>query len=222
MSIKNILKRVLLILGVVLLISISIDLVGLLVASLTIQNMARQSVRFAATGQYYAAYCPGDDGSATWGAGCTGSHTDGDGGAILSTRSKEIDIARLHSIHDWADMNKGLLSINANATWNQPGYLHVVVCPNNIIKQPKSYKGPKAVFGPPSQGSFSAEAYGHCTLDGREREDPGDVSGCRDPNECGVVVMVDYNYPFFCPLLRIFGPYYHLTAARAALIEKFR
>src|SRR5690348_5095689 len=76
-----------------------IDFSLLFAGWLAIENLARQEVRYAATGQYDKSFCPADDGSTSWRPDCTGDNTDGDGGNVLSTREKEIDIARLKSIH---------------------------------------------------------------------------------------------------------------------------
>ncbi len=73
---------------------------------LLIQNMSRQAVRYAVTGEYNASYCT---------SGCT-SNTD-------------EDQARLHSIRDVAQGYEVGLLVNHSAIVNtQPGYIYVTVC----------------------------------------------------------------------------------------------
>ncbi len=83
-----------------------IDFSLLFSAWLLIQNMSRQAVRYAVTGEYNPAYCT---------AGCTANADE--------------DQARLRSIHDQAEKYlSGLLVDQSAILQSDPGYLVVTVC----------------------------------------------------------------------------------------------
>ncbi len=83
-----------------------IDFSLLFSAWLLIQNMSRQAVRYAVTGEYNPAYCT---------AGCT--------------TSADEDQARLRSIHDRAENYLSGLLVDQSATLeSEPGYLDITVC----------------------------------------------------------------------------------------------
>jgi hypothetical protein len=83
-----------------------IDFSLLFSAWLLIQNMSRQAVRYAVTGEYNPAYCT---------AGC-------------ATTADE-DQARLKSIHDQANKYlSGLLVDSSAILQNEPGFLQITVC----------------------------------------------------------------------------------------------
>jgi hypothetical protein len=83
-----------------------IDFSLLFSAWLLIQNMSRQAVRYAVTGEYNPAYCT---------AGCT--------------TSADEDQARLKSIHDQArNYISGLLVDVSAFLKTEPGYLQITVC----------------------------------------------------------------------------------------------
>ena len=83
-----------------------IDFSLLFSAWLLIQNISRQAVRYAVTGEYNPAYCI---------AGCT--------------TPADIDQARLKSIHDQANnFIAGLLVDHGASVQTQPGYLKTDIC----------------------------------------------------------------------------------------------
>ena len=83
-----------------------IDFSLLFSAWLLIQNMSRQAVRYAVTGEFNSAYCT---------AGCT--------------TTADEDQARLRSIHDTAEKYlSGLLVDSSSILQNDPGFLQITVC----------------------------------------------------------------------------------------------
>ncbi len=204
---RKIIKRVFLIIIILALLLITPDLIGLGIASFSIQNMARQAARYASTGQYMQEYCQDQDGD---GSRCGGQ-----------SKREEVNIARLRSIHDVADEQQGLLLVNYNTTWDQPGYLHVIVCSRFTSDKPRDGV-PNFIATIPSQGGFSAESYARCTLDDREVEYPSYVAVYQDRRINWAIVMIDYNYLFWLPLFRSFWPYFHLTATSEAIMEIYR
>jgi hypothetical protein len=204
---RKVIKRVLLTIVVIALLLITPDLIGLGIASFSIENMARQAARYASTGQYNPQYCQDIDGDTST---CGGN-----------SKRKEVAVARLRSIHDVAHAQQGLLQVNHNTTWDQPGYLHVIVCSRFTSDKPRDGV-PNFIATIPSQGGFSAESYARCTLDDHEMEDPSYVAVYQDRRINWAIVMVDYNYSFWLPLFRSFWPYFHLAATREAIVEMYR
>jgi Flp pilus assembly protein TadG len=85
-----------------------IDFSLLFSAWLLIQNMSRQAVRYAVTGEYNAAYCT---------AGCV--------------TTADQDAARLQSIRDRAEsFIAGLLVDDTSTLKTEPGFLEVTICSN--------------------------------------------------------------------------------------------
>jgi hypothetical protein len=88
-----------------------IDLAALFQAWLTVENIARQTVRYAVTGQYDLAFC-----------------VDLDSSGEACDSEEEQDIARLESIKDYADRQTIALFYTPGAQQPEIGYLNVTIC----------------------------------------------------------------------------------------------
>ena len=88
-----------------------IDLAALFQAWLTVENIARQTVRYAVTGQYDPAFCQDLDSS--------GKACDND---------EEQDVARLQSVQEYANRQTVALFYTPGASQPEIGYLHVTIC----------------------------------------------------------------------------------------------
>lgn len=88
-----------------------IDLAALFQAWLTVENIARQTVRYAVTGQYELAYCQDLDAS--------GEVCDND---------EEQDQARLRSVQEYANRQTIALFHTPGAAQSEIGHLNVVIC----------------------------------------------------------------------------------------------
>jgi hypothetical protein len=115
---------------------------------LAVENVARQAVRYASTGQYMTSHCSADCYS-----------TDD------AIKDAAIDVARLDSIHDVALASLGpLIYPDSTATmYNQENYLRIVVCTNL----------PYVIF-PSRLGQREEDAYAKChDASGNNAENPG-------------------------------------------------
>ncbi|HEY5158093.1 MAG TPA: TadE/TadG family type IV pilus assembly protein, partial [Anaerolineales bacterium] len=169
-----------------------IDFSLLFSAWLLIQNMSRQAVRYAVTGEYNAAYCP---------APCE--------------NSADEDAARVLSIHDRAENFISGLLVDATATTQtEPGYLQVTICSG------RDTNGDGTSDYLTKLGSMGAAQYSECRLlingvpDGLT-QDPG------GPGDT-VVVMIDFNHPYVTPFLNQIWPMIHLASAQRGVVEQFR
>jgi hypothetical protein len=90
-----------------------IDLAALFQAWLTVENIARQTVRYAVTGQYDPTLCE-----------------DLDGSGVKCDSTEEEDKARLRSVQLYADRQTVALFRTPGATQSEIGYLHVTICSN--------------------------------------------------------------------------------------------
>lgn len=90
-----------------------IDLAALFQAWLTVENIARQTVRYAVTGQYDPIFCQDSDGSGT-----------------KCDSTTEQDDARLRSVQEYANRQTVALFRTPGATQSEIGYLHVTICSN--------------------------------------------------------------------------------------------
>ncbi len=88
-----------------------IDLAALFQAWLTVENIARQTVRYAVTGQYELNFCKDTD--------LSGEACDND---------EEQDAARLEFIQDYANRQTIALFYTPGATQPEIGYLNVIIC----------------------------------------------------------------------------------------------
>ena len=88
-----------------------IDLAALFQAWLTVENIARQTVRYAVTGQYDPTFCVDD------GTPCAGD-----------TWEAEQDYARLLSVQAYAERQSVALFRTPGATQPEIGYLNIIIC----------------------------------------------------------------------------------------------
>jgi hypothetical protein len=211
-----------------------IDFSLLFSAWILIQNMSRQSVRYAVTGDYDPTYCPAAH------PDCT---VDGD----TALQSQLQDAARLQSIHDVAaHYRSGLLwdqalwdaqysgsytTAQKIADRQNPGYLSVVVCSSRRNSSNVPMYDPWA--GTTGSGTY----YGDCLPHGGDYNTSTTVEDPGGPGD-DVTVMVDFNNPFITPFLQLFSiipggstiagrnstwwEMVHLSSNQRGTVEKFR
>jgi len=165
-------------------------------AWLSVENVARQTIRYAVTGQYDPAYCNVD--------------LNGDG-SFCSTPAEEDD-ARLQSIHavgnGWAI---GIFSDAGSLLESQIGFFKVTVC-SSADRNGDGVADDLTIL--PKSGSDGH--YAACLkADGSSTEDAGMPGGA-------VVVMVDFNHPYITPAFRDVFSMAHLSSYREGIVEKFR
>lgn len=168
-------------------------------AWLTVENIARQSVRYAVTGQYDLIYCvdtPEDPDSDA----CAGDNY-----------IAEQNAARLETIinnpNGYAyQQSAGLFFHDANITdQGQIGYLNITVCSGRDANGNGDHTDDFTFYAP------NRLEYARCT----PTQDPG------DPGD-RVIIAVDYNHPLLTPFLNKVWPYIHLSAYRQGIVEMFR
>ncbi|MFZ5818281.1 MAG: TadE/TadG family type IV pilus assembly protein [Chloroflexota bacterium] len=175
------------------------DTAMLFQAWLTVENIARQSVRYAVTGQYDTAYCVDTPDDADLDA-CAGENY-----------IPEQNAARLQTLIDNPNgyayrQSVGLFFHDANITdQGQIGYLDVTVCSSRDANGNGDHTDDFTFYAP------NRLEYARCT----PTEDPG------DPGD-RVIIAVDYNHPLLTPFLNKAWPYIHLSAYRQGIVEMFR
>jgi len=214
-----------------------IDFSLLFTAWLSIQNMARQSVRYAATSQYEPKYCDYADQTATFSLPNGSTVRVGDGTSELYTsgnpipcssnnssntlavkyKNQEIDYARLQSVHDIANkFNYFIFDNPASTQYTETGFLHTTVCSGRDYDLDK---GADLVNVKPNMGGRDAGDYSSCYLE-KTRVLQEDAGGSGDY----VYVTVDFNHPFLTPFINSMPgmDFFHLSSYREAKVEKFR
>jgi hypothetical protein len=172
-----------------------IDLAALFQAWLTVENIARQTVRYAVTGQYELAFC--EDGPDAGTEAC-----EGDG------YEAEQDAARLKSVQDYADRQTIALFYTPGAQQPEIGYLNVTICstrdadPEDDIPDFTFYES-------------SSANYADCQKNGLSANDAG-APGDR------VIIAVDFNHPYITPIFNQVWPMTHLFSHREGIVEMFR
>ncbi|MFZ5911276.1 MAG: TadE/TadG family type IV pilus assembly protein [Chloroflexota bacterium] len=177
------------------------DTAMLFQAWLTVENIARQSVRYAVTGQYDTAYCVDTPDDADLYA-CAGENY-----------IPEQNAARLETIINDPNgyayrQSAGLFFHTPGAPQSEIGHLNVTVCSSrdaNGNGDPDDF-----TFYQPTAG-YAPENYARC--------DPIDDPG--DPGD-RIIIAVDYNHPLLTPFLNKAWPYIHLSAFRQGIVEMFR
>jgi hypothetical protein len=174
-----------------------IDLAALFQAWLTVENIARQTVRYAVTGQYDPAFCV--DGPDDGPEACAGDDWE-----------DEQDAARLLSVQAYADRQTVALFFTPGAAQTEIGHLNAVVCSSRDA-DPKD--------GTPDFTFFKSTSteYADCQLaaDGTHAEDAG-APGDR------VIIAVDFNHPYITPIFNQVWPMTHLFSHREGIVEQFR
>lgn len=181
-----------------------IDFALLFQAWLTVENIARQTVRFAVTGQYDASLCADgpDDGVDACG---------GDG------KDAEVDAARLGTIQEASKRwQVGLFLRDPGPPYTEASFYKLTICSTRDSNGDRVLDYETVL---PHMGSN----YAAC-LDG-SGNDTDDAGGPGDH----VYVMVDFNHPFITPLARFaltlaynLPPWVHLAAYRDGIVEDFR
>ena len=169
-----------------------VDFALIFQAWLSVENIARQTVRLAVTGEYDPSFCPviGPGGL----AGCQGD-----------TYLQEQDVARLETIR--RDAGQWEVALFKSPTNNQSakGYLHVTVCSNRDADHSGT---PDFVYTQPVLGSST---YAACS--------PTEDAGGQGDN---VYIFVDFNHPLITPFLSQIWPIIHLVSYRQGVVETFR
>lgn len=173
-----------------------IDLALLFQAWLTVENIARQTVRYAVTGQYDPAYC--QDGPDDGLDACAGDGYE-----------EEQDAARLLSVQDYANRQTIALFFTPGATQPEIGHLNVTVCSS---RDADGDKNPDFAFFEPNPST-----YADCqdAASGVSKSDAG-APGDR------VLIAVDFNHPYITPFLNQIWPMTHLFSHREGIVEEFR
>ncbi|MDK1118580.1 MAG: pilus assembly protein [Anaerolineae bacterium] len=168
-------------------------------AWLSIENIARQTVRYAVTGQYEHKYCSTENGW-NW-------NSDSDDSEICKgdNANEEQERARLLSIQAMANSQKVALFDEPDLEQDEIGYINIVVCSDRNDDD----EGPDYNYTKPSGSTYSS-----CTDSGSPIEDagaPGDQ----------VYIAVDFNHPFLTPVLNKVWPMMHLRSYREGRVETF-
>jgi len=165
-------------------------------AWLSIENLARQTTRYAVTGQYEQIYCD-----------------DLDASGIACDTIAEQEEARLESILNFADSQKTALFNDETPGLGESDlrYINVIVCSNRDVGENGSTSD-DYVYTKPQMGS----SYGDCEDSGSATVDdagtPGDM----------IYIAVDFNHPFITPFLNDIWPMAHLASYREGRVETFR
>ncbi|MGB7874963.1 MAG: TadE/TadG family type IV pilus assembly protein [Anaerolineales bacterium] len=177
-----------------------IDLAALFQAWLTIENIARQTVRYAVTGQYDPAYCVDtmDGGTIDPSDACSGD-----------ARAEEQDAARLRSVQDYADRQTIALFRTPGAAQNEIGHLNVTICSNRDADPEDDV--PDFTFIEPNP-SIYADCQNSSGTSTSDAGGPGDR----------VIIAVDFNHPYITPFLNQIWPMTHLYSHREGIVEEFR
>ncbi len=175
-------------------------------AWLSVENVARQTLRYAVTGQYDPAFCVDVDGDNT---PCGGA-----------SKNAEEDAARLKSIQQvgtgWTiGLMRDTSVPQTTAGQSQAGYFDITVCSSRDLNGDTV---PDLTIIKPVMGGN----YANCLLpDGTPTQDAG-TPGDR------VYIMVDFNHPYITPLSGFFNQvaklpnYVHLVSTRDGIVETFR
>jgi len=172
-----------------------IDLAALFQAWLTVENIARQTVRYAVTGQYDPKFCVDYDGD---GSLCAGA-----------SKADEQDHARLLSIQDYAERQTIALFRTPGAAQNEIGHLNVTICSDRDANPEDGASDFNFIVPDPS-------TYSDCqNLSGASVSDAG------GPGD-RVYIGVDFNHPYLTPFLNQIWPMTHLSSHREGIVEEFR
>ncbi len=170
-----------------------IDFALLFQAWLSVENIARQTVRFAVTGQYDPIYCPGYDPSQPQDA-CTGDNYQ----ALQ-------DVARLTTIEQAAKQWEVAIFKTDGVSQSQKGYLNVTICSSRDANHDGH---PDFTYTVPL---MAQPVYATCSPN-QDAGAPGDK----------VYVFVDFNHPLITPFLSQVWPMVHLASYREGVVETFR
>jgi len=176
-----------------------IDLAALFQAWLTVENIARQTVRYAVTGQYDPTLCVDT---------MDGGTIDPDDACAGEARAEEQDAARLLSVQAYADRQTIAVFRTPGAAQNEIGHLNITVCSNRDADPVDNV--PDFTFTVPDPSTYS-----DCQQNGISKSDAG------GPGD-RVYIAVDFNHPYLTPFLNQIWPMTHLYSHREGIVEEFR
>ena len=170
-----------------------IDFALIFQAWLSVENVARQTVRYAVTGEYNVENCS-DYNPGPPKTGCTGTDY-----------LQKQDAARLISIQQEAQRWEVALFKNSTTSTAAKGYLHVTICSNRDADHSGASDFTHTI--PVMGGTI----YAQC-LPNEDAGSPGD----------NVFVFVDFNHPLITPFLNQVWPMLHIVSYRQGVVETFR
>jgi hypothetical protein len=170
-----------------------VDFALIFQAWLSVENIARQTVRYAVTGQYDPMFCPDYD----------ADHPDDacSGDDYLADQ----DHARLITIREVAKQWEVAIFKTGAPNKTEKGFLRLTLCSNRDADHSGT---PDFTYTRPVMGST---IYADCT--------PGEDAGSPGDN---VYVFVDFNHPLITPFLSQVWPMIHLVSYRQGVVETFR
>ena len=174
-----------------------IDLAALFQAWLTVENIARQTVRFAVTGQYDTKFCI--DGPDAGTEPCAG-----DGYA------EEQDDARLLTVKDYANRQTIALFHTPGATQPEIGHLNITIC-SSRDEDPEDDVVDYTFYEP------SSSSYADC----QDIKNGLSISDAGAPGD-HIYIAVDFNHPYITPFFNQIWPMTHLFSYREGVVEEFR
>jgi hypothetical protein len=177
-----------------------IDFALLFQAWLSVENIARQTIRYAVTGEYNPYYCqfaPAPDGTAN----CAGD-------SYLA----EQDYARLRSIKAAAQQWEVAIFKNGTTVQSAKGYLNVTICSSRDADQNRVSDFDWTI------PIMATTTYAKCVLHSDPTVAQEDAGGPGD----NVFVFVDFNHPLITPFLSQIWPMVHLVSYRQGVVETFR
>jgi hypothetical protein len=169
-----------------------IDFALIFQAWLSVENIARQTVRFAVTGEYDKTLCSDYDPLT-------------EDGCIGNDYQAKQDAARLATIRQAATRWEVALFQKSTTDTSAKGYLHVTLCSNRDA----DHNGvPDFAYTLPVMGGTT---YASCS--------PSEDAGAPADK---VYVFVDFNHPLITPFLSQVWPMIHLVSYREGIVETFR
>ena len=193
-----------------------IDFALLFQAWLVVENISRQTVRYAVTGDYNDTYCAfaivlGDPSSPYY-----DPSFDGTPDCAGDSYQAEQDYARLETIREVSKQWQVALFKNGSASESEKGYLQLTICSNrdHTDHDPNDANGSDFDYVRPVTNTTE---YARCYLHGTTTP----VENAGDPGD-NVFVFVDFNHPLLTPFLSQVWPMVHLVSYRQGVVETFR
>ena len=170
-----------------------VDFALIFQAWLSVENIARQTVRYAVTGEYDPAFC------------ASAPAADGVPDCAGDSYIQEQDYARLQSIKAMAKHWEVALFKKSSVAQSAKGYINVTVCSNRDADH--SGASDFTHITP----VMASTIYAQC-LPTQDAGSPGD----------NVFIFVDFNHPLLTPFLNQVWPMIHLVSYRQGVVETFR
>ncbi len=190
-----------------------IDFALLFQAWLSVENITRQTIRYAVTGQYDEAFCTdatlsvlADPSSPYYDPMYDGNGTPCAGASYQA----EQDYARILSIHEASQQWMVAIFKDGSAGQSDKGYLHLTICSDHRVDingtlTPYTFTTP----------IMASSTYAACALNGTAVENAG------EPGD-NIFIFVDFNHPLITPFLSQVWPMVHLVSYRQGVVETFR